>query len=97
MPVRVSPDPCTGKNLSRQVDLDPLNEVSSPAAWSEQNEATEPSILEKAGFKSLRLIKQALDILAAPPEEEPPEGSRWEHDRNALTASSVELAQAASR
>jgi hypothetical protein len=35
------------------------------------DEPAEPSLLEKAGFESLRLIRQALEILSAPPENEP--------------------------
>src|SRR5512133_2951172 len=62
---RVSPDPLAFENTNFRMDRE-----SSPAAGSEQEGSTEPGLLERAGFESLRMIKQALDILAATPGED---------------------------
>jgi hypothetical protein len=62
---RVPPDPVAAENVPFRMD----REVSSPAAGSEKEGSTELGLLERAGFESLRMIKQALDILTAPPDE----------------------------
>jgi hypothetical protein len=88
---RVSPDPCAWENISPGVDPETLNrDAKSIDSRSEPGEVTEPSLLEKAGFESLRLIKYALDILAAPPEDEPAADNDREQDLTALTASQSE-------
>jgi hypothetical protein len=71
---RVPPDP-------------PILEVRLSAPRSEQTMAAEPSLLERAGFESLRLIKQALDILSSPPNEEPQAGTCWAQDQEPLPES----------
>lgn len=76
--VRVSPDPCAGESLSSDVD----RELSFPletwetgdqsfASDGEKNKSSMPTLLEKAGFESLRLFRQALEVLTTPPEDEP--------------------------
>jgi hypothetical protein len=62
---RVPPDPLCTENMTFGMD----SGESSPAAGNEQDGSTEPGLLERAGFESLRMIKQALDILAATPGE----------------------------
>jgi hypothetical protein len=68
---RVPPDP-------------PFIEVRLPVVRNEQNASAEPTLLERAGFESLRMIKQALDILSAPPEEETPAGAGGEQEPDSL-------------
>jgi len=46
-------------------------EIDSSLHGSGQKEPAELPLLEKAGFESLRLIRHALEILTAPPDEEP--------------------------
>ncbi len=75
---RVSPDPCAGEYLSTAMNQEPsfpleLWEVeeNSFASCGEQDHSPVPSLLEKAGFESLRLFRQALEVLTASPEDEP--------------------------
>jgi hypothetical protein len=70
---RVPPDPCDGEILSRDVDQGLLFALSD-----EQGSSPAPTLLEKAGFESLRLIRQALEVLTAPAEEEPVPARQWE-------------------
>lgn len=72
----VSPDPVAGEILSLGSKLEPYvpmetMEAELFAARQEQDETAAPGLLERAGFESLRLIKHALDVLTAPPEQEP--------------------------
>jgi len=71
----VSPDPLAEKSTSSRCELEPYVPmkigVGLPADSGEHNETAAPPLLERAGFESLRLIKHALDILAAPTEQEP--------------------------
>ena len=75
---RVSPDPFAGEYLSSGVDQEPSfplepweTEGNSIASGGERNLSPVPTLLEKAGFESLRLFRQALEILTAPPEDQP--------------------------
>lgn len=77
----VPPDPVAGETnfQERSPEPDPLFiggmapeavKMDSPVAGIEQDETGKPSLLERAGFESLRAIRQALEILTAPPEQE---------------------------
>src|SRR6186997_2490110 len=85
----VSPEPpargesCLGENLEREADpFAPGSRLIEPA---------EPSLLERAGFESLRLIRQALETLTAPPEQEPAIDSLWVQLPQDVPASQVNL------
>ncbi len=59
---RVSPDPVVFESAtSREGEIQIIG--------SEPDKSTGLGLLEKAGFESLRILKQALEILSAPPEE----------------------------
>jgi hypothetical protein len=60
---RVSPDPLFSESAAPWVD-------DAQAIGSEPDTSTGPGLLEKAGFESLRMLKQALEILSAPSEED---------------------------
>lgn len=64
----VSPDPPAEENISARETWE--REVDLLAARSEQVEPAEPGLLERAGFESLRMFRQALEILTSPPEQE---------------------------
>jgi hypothetical protein len=85
-----------GENLERFFLLETLErEVDPPATGSRQKEPAGPSLLEKAGFESLRLIRQALETLTAPPEQEPAIDSVWVQPLQNLPASHGDLEQRA--
>jgi hypothetical protein len=81
----VPPDPCVGGFPSQDVDQGlsfPLESwetdaMSFPRA-DEQGRSPAPTLLEKAGFESLRLFRQALEVLTAPAEDEPVPASQWD-------------------
>ncbi len=75
---RVTPDPCVGKYRLPRVErepafpMEPCETKKSPLPSADgQKQSPVPALLEKAGFESLRRIRQALEILAAPSEEDP--------------------------
>jgi hypothetical protein len=74
----VSPDPVAGEYVSSSVDLEPAFPLetweaaeSSFTTSGGQSHSPVPALLERAGFESLRLFRQALEVLTAPAEEEP--------------------------
>jgi hypothetical protein len=74
---RVPPDPCAAEFLSQDVDPGlsfPLEswemEAASFTREDVQSRSPMPTLLEKAGFESLRLFRQALEVLTAPAENE---------------------------
>jgi hypothetical protein len=75
---RVPPDPLVGEYLSLDMDQAlsfPLEsreiEGDLIVSGGGQNSSPVSSLLEKAGFESLRLFRHALEVLTAPPEGEP--------------------------
>jgi hypothetical protein len=72
----------------------PIMDFHSSVTMSEQTKSAEPTLLERAGFESLRMIKQALDILSAPMEEEPPVSTGWKQDTEPLPDSLVKWEEA---
>jgi hypothetical protein len=87
---RVSPDPCAGEFPTRDVDQGlsfPLGswetEGSAFTSISGQDHSPAPTLLEKAGFESLRLIRQALEVLTAPPQDEPVPSGQGELEETA--------------
>ncbi len=70
---RVSPDPLIINTLRVE------KEASSLDSRGEKKKPAGPGLLEKAGFESLRMLKQTLDILSAPPEESVTD-TAWERD-----------------
>jgi len=94
----VSPEPpargesSLGENLERFLLLEtPEREADPFATGSRLIEPAEPSLLERAGFESLRLIRQALETLTAPPEQEPAIDSLWVQLPQDVPASQVDL------
>ncbi len=98
---RVSPDPCAGEYPSSGV----IQELSFPleswemeehsfASGGGQNHSAVPALLEKAGFKSLRLFRQALEALTAPPDDEPAAGAGLELDLRTSSPGRGELEKA---
>jgi hypothetical protein len=74
----VSPDPPDAGSLSPAVSLNTSSHTSMeemktarPMEVMEQSDPPKSALLEKAGFESLRLIRQALEVLTAPPEQPP--------------------------
>src|SRR5512139_1702083 len=73
----VSPDPVAGEYVPSGVELEsafPLETwetaEKSITIHGGQSHSSVPALLEKAGFESLRLFRQALEVLTAPPEDE---------------------------
>ena len=94
----VSPEPpargesSLGENLERFLLLEtPEREADPFATGSRLIEPAEPSLLERAGFESLRLIRQALETLTEPPEQEPAIDSLWVQLPQDVPASQVDL------
>ena len=97
----VSPDPVAGDYVSSRVDLAsafPLETwetaEKSLTIRGEQNGSPVPALLEKAGFESLRLFRQALEVLTAPPEDEPVAHAGRELDQGILPSGPEELEEA---
>ena len=81
-----------GENLERFLLLEtPEREADPFATGSRLIEPAEPSLLERAGFELLRLIRQALETLTAPPEQEPAIDSLWVQLPQDVPASQVDL------
>ena len=98
----VSPDPPAQENSFMGVDqetsfvLQPSGmEEVSPASVTEQKRPAVPALLEKAGFESLRMIRQALEILTAPPEQEAAAEPGREQDMQTPPAGQAALEDAA--
>jgi hypothetical protein len=94
----VSPDPVAGGDVSSSVDLEsafPLETwetaEKSIAIGGGQNHSSVPALLEKAGFESLRLFRQALEVLTAPPEDDPVADAGREQDLGILPSGPGEL------
>jgi len=85
----VSPEPPARGESSLEENLE--GEADAFATGNRQIEPAEPSLLERAGFESLRLIRQALETLTAPPEQEPAIDSLWVQLPQNLPAGQVDL------
>ena len=77
----VPPDPIAGEITFAEPSQEPdplliggmapeAVKMDSAVAGIEQDETGKPSLLERAGFESLRAIRQALEVLTAPPEQD---------------------------
>ena len=86
---RVSPDPPDKANTS------PGTVLGNPLLMQTyENESPTQSLLEKAGFESLRLIKNALDILSAPYDEDAAVESGLHRDPGTLSAGQMDWTEA---
>jgi hypothetical protein len=79
--IRVSPDPCTGEKMAPKTAMETPERVGNSM----------PALLEKAGFESLRRIRQALEVLAAPSEEDHGTDTDRGQDLTVLTPGQWEL------
>ena len=94
----VSPDPVAGEYVSLTADLEsafPLETwetaEKSITIGGGQNHSSVPALLEKAGFESLRLFRQALEVLTAPPEDDTMADAGREQDLGRLPSGPGEL------
>ena len=94
----VSPDPVVGEYVSSTADLEsafPLETWETAekiiTIGGGQNHSSVPALLEKAGFESLRLFRQALEVLTASPEDETVAHAGREQDQGRLPSGPGEL------
>ena len=100
----VAPDPRTGAGLALAVRMDPdlplahdlellpcgeAGLASFPASGWEASEAGDEPFMEHLGRESIHRLKQAIDVLTAPPEEASVTGPGQEHLSGGLRAAAA--------